>query len=213
MHKAILLPALIVSLALPTSALADPASISERTVNGMPGVEIHCEAPALKEWMTRSPLILFKKDGQWQQFWPVYEGFAEHVDKELAQKLSSTLVSAYQGLDAHELAKRICLEREAGAVARNRDASDCAAPGTIWSGFLHKRCVRHAVIAQLDADYKKMIQILAMLRPAEAKSYLAEEILKLENQIAQAKATNSTSKVKSYEHRLDILRTEQQKLK
>ena len=67
--------------------------------------------------------------------------------------------------------------------------------------------------ARLDDDYKKMIQILAMLRPAEAKSYLAEEILKLENQIAQAKATNSTSKVKSYEHRLEILRSEQQKLK
>jgi len=90
----------------------------------------------------------------------------------------------------------------------------------VIGGFPEKQCALKAELAKgkeesakLDDDYKKMIQILAMLRPAEAKSYLAEEILKLENQIAQAKATNSTSKVKSYEHRLDILRTEQQKLK
>lgn len=104
----------------------------------------------------------------------------------------------------------------------------------VIGGFPEKRCAKEAELAKgkeesarldaelakgkeesarLDDDYKKMIQILAMLRPAEAKSYLAEEILKLENQIAQAKATNSTSKVKSYEHRLETLRTEQQKLK
>ena len=80
-----------------------------------------------------------------------------------------------------------------------------------------QQCVRHASIAKLDAsiaklddDYKKMVQILAMLSPVEAKKVIADEILRLEKQLSQEK--NPTT-VKSIETKLAALRTEQQKLK
>ena len=97
-----------------------------------------------------------------------------------------------------------------------------------------KKCVQDASIAKLDAsiakldasiaqnrselarqddDYRKMIQILALLRPAEARTYLADEIQKVGKEISEAKAANNPARVKPLEHRLNILHTEQQKLK
>ena len=83
-----------------------------------------------------------------------------------------------------------------------------------------KKCVRDASIAQKDAsiaklddDYKKMVQILAMLSPSEAKTHLADEIQRIGKEIPEAKAANKPARVKALEHRLNILRTEQQKLK
>ncbi len=67
--------------------------------------------------------------------------------------------------------------------------------------------------ARLDDDYRKMIQILALLRPTEARTYLADEIQKVGREISEAKAANNPARVKPLEHRLNILRTEQQKLK
>ena len=69
---------------------------------------------------------------------------------------------------------------------------------------------KDASIAKLDDDYKKMVQILAMLSPAEAKKVIADEILRMEKQLSQEK--NPTT-VKSLESKLNALRTEQQKLK
>jgi len=56
----------------------------------------------------------------------------------------------------------------------------------------------------LDEDYNKMIQILAMLDPKEARKYLNDEIKKIEIQLKTEK--NDTTR-KSLLYRLDILKS------
>jgi len=56
----------------------------------------------------------------------------------------------------------------------------------------------------LDEDYNKMIQILAMLDPKEARKYLNYEIKKIEIQLKTEK--NDTTR-KSLLYRLDILKS------
>lgn len=101
---------------------------------------------------------------------------------------------------------------------------DPALKDGVIGGFAEKQCKTKAEIAQsraeiaqkdasiakLDDDYKKMVQILAMLSPAEAKKVIADEIRRMEKQLSQEK--NPTT-VKSLESKLNALRTEQQKLK
>ena len=101
---------------------------------------------------------------------------------------------------------------------------DPALKDGVIGGFAEKQCKTKAEIAKLDAsiaqkdasiaklddDYKKMVQILAMLSPAEAKKVIADEIRRMEKQLSQEK--NPTT-VKSLESKLNALRTEQQKLK
>jgi len=57
---------------------------------------------------------------------------------------------------------------------------------------------------KLDEDYNKMIQILAMLDPKEARKYLNDEIKKIEIQLKTEK--NDTTR-KSLLYRLDILKS------
>jgi len=67
-----------------------------------------------------------------------------------------------------------------------------------------------ARIAKLDEDYVKMVQILAMLSPADAKTVLTKEIQRMEGQLAQEK--NQTM-VKSLEYKLGQLRSQLKALK
>lgn len=83
-----------------------------------------------------------------------------------------------------------------------------------------KACVTQASIAQKDAsiaksndDYRKLIQILAMLSPTEARTFIADDIQRIEKVISEAKAANQPYVVKPLENLLNILRTEQKKLK
>ena len=76
-----------------------------------------------------------------------------------------------------------------------------------------KRCVQDASIAKHIDDYKKLIQILALLSPTETRTYLTDEIQKVEGQISEAKAANNQIRVEVLVNKLNLLRTEQQKLK
>lgn len=157
-------------LALPLCVLAQSASITERTADGMSLIEIRCKAPVLEEWMKDSPLVLVKEAGQWHQLW------------QEAPKLSSPLASAYQGLDKAALSTRICNERELLAVAKNmNEKGDCTAPGTIWRGFLHRQCAYRAnplvkrMLDKCDINHDGLINKSGVDEPIEIWDVIEKE--------------------------------------